>query len=355
MATPKVPEALLTAVRRGHRFLLTSHVNPDGDAVGSAIGLSRILHRFGKGTTIWLRDAPPRIYGALPGSQKIHLGEEPPRGFPEIFDHAVVLECPSPDRTGLAEALPELPVLNVDHHLGNELYGAVNWVDTASPAVGAMVFRLAAALNVEIDSDTANALYLTLVTDTGGFRFSNTTPETFEAAAALVRAGASPEKVSGWLYESQPESAVRLLGEVLQSLDLGADGRVATALLTREMVERVGAQPGDSEGIIDHPRSIAGVEAVALLRELESGEQKVSLRSRGAVNVEKIARSRGGGGHHNAAGFTDESATERGTLRAEIAAALEEAVKASLGPSAETSGENPPETESITEDESNDA
>ncbi len=326
MTTCKVPEALTAAVRAGHRFLLTSHVNPDGDAVGSSIGLSRVLHRLGKGATIWHRDPTPRIYKMLPGSERIHVGESAPPGFPELFDAAIVLECPSPDRTGLASALGEVEVVNMDHHLGNEQYGAVNWVETAAPAVGEMVFRLARALNVELEADTANALYLTLVTDTGGFRYSNTTPETFEAAAALVRAGASPETVSSWLYESQPLSALRLLGELIATLELHDDNRVATVWITREMVERCGAAPGDSEGLIDYPRSIAGIRGVALFRELETGEIKVSMRSRGEVDVEKIARRNGGGGHRNASGFTAARGNSREGLLAETVSAIATAI-----------------------------
>lgn len=312
MTIPKVPEALANAVRRGQRFLLTSHINPDGDAIGSEVGLARVLRRLGKSATIWNRDAAPRIYQALPGSQGIHTGLEPPQGFPEAFDAAIVLECPSPGRTGLEEALTQLDVINMDHHLGNEHYGKINWIETAAPAVGEMVFRLAQTMNVAIDQATANALYLTLVTDTGGFRFSNSTPETFEAAAELVRAGASPETVAQWLYESQPIAVLRLLAELLATLEVHGGGTVATVKITQDMMERSGAVAGDSEGLIDYPRSIDGVQAVALFRELTTGETKVSLRSRGKVNVEKIARAGGGGGHHNAAGFTNNSDTSVG-------------------------------------------
>lgn len=329
MTNLKVPEALVDAVRKGHRFLLTSHVNPDGDAIGSAIGFSRILHRLGKGATVWSHDGVPQVYRPLPGSSRVHSGKTPPEGFPDIFDAVIVLECPSLDRTGLAEELQGMKILNVDHHLGNEHYGAVNWVETASPAVGEMVFRLAQALHVQIDETSANAFYLTLVTDTGGFRFSNATPAAFEAASELVALGASPETVAKWLYESQPLSAVRLLGEMLRSLEMHAGGKVATVYLTREMMERSDAGPGDSEGLIDHPRSIAGVEAVALFREVDNGF-KVSLRSRGRVDVERIARMSGGGGHRNAAGFTREGDCEG--LAASVVAALGEAVDAVVEP-----------------------
>ena len=316
----EVPEALIRELRNGQRFLLTSHANPDGDAVGSTVAAARLLRQLGKAATVWLHDPVPRIYRALPGAEHLHAGSEPPTQFPDRFDAAIVMECPSLDRTGISAALTDLPLYNIDHHLGNELYGAVNWVDTSAPAVGEMVFRLARAMKLAIDRDTANALYLTLVTDTGGFRFSNTTAAAFDAAAELVREGASPETVSKWLYESQPESVMRLVGEVLRTLEIHADGRIALAWLTHEMSERSGARPGDSEGLIDYPRSIAGVETVAMFRQLPDGSHKVSLRSRGDVNVEKVARRFGGGGHRNAAGFASDKSTEE--LQAETLAAL---------------------------------
>ena len=195
----EVPEPLVRELRRAQRLLLTSHANPDGDAVGSTLAAARLLRQLGKAAVVWLHDPVPRIYRALPGAERIHVGDEPPADFPGLFDAVVVMECPSLDRTGLEDALDGLPLYNIDHHLGNGLYGKVNWVDTAAPAVGEMVYRLARAMNLAIDRDTANALYLTLVTDTGGFRFSNTTAAAFDAAADLVREGASPETVSKWL------------------------------------------------------------------------------------------------------------------------------------------------------------
>jgi bifunctional oligoribonuclease and PAP phosphatase NrnA len=307
--TPSAPPPeLVQRLRNGRRFLLTSHVNPDGDAIGSELGLARVLEAIGKQVVVWNRDPTPRIYSPLPGAGRIHAGDAPPSGFPHEFDAIVVLECPSLERCGHAEHLAgpgwDLPLINVDHHLGNDGYGVSTWVDTSSPSLGAMIFRLAVALGVAVDPETADCLYLTLVTDTGNFRFSNATVEAFEAAAALVDAGASPERVALWLFESQPESALRLLGEMLASLRLHHDGRIATVWLTREMIERSGAQPGDSESLVDYPRSIAGVDAVALFRELPDGRIKASLRSRGEVDVEAVARARGGGGHRNAAGCT---------------------------------------------------
>ncbi len=326
MTNKTAPEALLALIRQGNRFLLTSHLSPDGDAIGSELGLARVLRKLGKGAVVWNRDATPPLYAPLPGSARIHAGEEPPAGFPEAFNAVLVLECPSLDRTGLESTLGAsgLPLVNVDHHLGNQQYGQVNWVDTAAPALGEMIHRLSNALKVAMDEDTATCLYLALVTDTGDFRFANTTAEAFEAAATLVREGARPEMVSTWLHESRPEPTLRLLGAMLQTLELHDGGRVATAMLTQEMFARCAAAPGDSEGLVDYPRSIAGVQAVALVREVGGGRFKVSLRSRGDVDVEQVARRHGGGGHKNAAGFTTEGEMPalRQQVTGEVVAAL---------------------------------
>jgi phosphoesterase RecJ-like protein len=320
------PDRLVARLRQGHRFLLVSHTNPDGDAIGSELGLARVLRSIGKRAAIWNRDATPALYAALPGAAAIRVGSAPPADFPGAFDAAVVLDCPTLERTGLEAELARLPLINIDHHLGNALYGEHNWVQVEAPAVGVMVAGLARALDATLDPESASCLHLALVTDTGGFRFSNATPAAFEAAARLVAAGARVETVSQWLYESQPEPTVRLLGELLATLERhGERGQVATVQLTRAAFTRAGAGAGDSEGLIDTPRSIASVEAVALFRELGDDDWKVSLRSRGAVDVEAVARVRGGGGHRNAAGcrVTGALGAAKHALVAELLAALE--------------------------------
>jgi phosphoesterase RecJ-like protein len=217
-----------------------------------------------------------------------------------------------------------LPLVNIDHHLGNQQYAQVNWVDTAAPALGEMIHRLAMAMKVTLDAETATCLYLALTTDTGDFRFSNTTAEAFEAAAMLLREGALPQVVASWIHESRPEGSLRLLGTMLQTLELHDGGRVASVVLTRDMFSRTGASAGDSEGLVDYPRSIAGVQAVALLRETVDGRVKVSLRSKGDIDVEQVARRHGGGGHRNAAGATLDGTVEslRQQLVGELAAVL---------------------------------
>ena len=327
MSPHPVPAELVASISEGGRFLLSSHAHPDGDAIGSEVALARILRSTGRTATIWNADPAPTTYAGVVGDAPIHVGAAPPPGFPGDFDFAVPLECPQLDRTGLEDALCRLPLLNIDHHLGNQLYGVANWVDTEAPAVAEMVLHLAHALDAPIDEATANALYLGLSTDTGSFRFSNANPRAFEAAAELVRCGARPDRIATWLYESQPPGAVRLVGELLRTLELHCDERVASVRLELAMFERAGAAPTDSEGLIDYPRSIRTVEAVALFRERPEGDVKVSLRSRGAVDVGAIASRRGGGGHRNAAGcLIDGRPAERALI-----AELEEAVEATSG------------------------
>ncbi len=297
-----LPEDLLACVRQSERVLLTSHSNPDGDAIGSELATKRVLESLGKQVTIWNLDPTPGIYQQLPGSESIHVGSQPPANWPEEIDTVIFIECPTPDRSGLAELLAGKTVVNIDHHLGNSFYGAHNWVDPAAPAVACMVLELAEALHAAVDETTANSLFLALVSDTGGFRFSNATERAFTNARDLVAAGASPERVAHILYEQRSEASIRLLAEMLDSLQLAGNGAVATALLLPRMYERAGATHQDSEGLIDHPRSIAGVEVVGLIRQIEDGEFKISLRSRGDLDVESIARRYSGGGHRNAAG-----------------------------------------------------
>lgn len=320
---PAVPSEFVDALRGGWSFLLSSHAHPDGDAIGSEVALARILRSIGRSATIWNVDPAPTAYAGVIGNTVIHVGLTPPRGFPDAFDRVVPLECPQLDRTGLEQALGQLPILNMDHHLGNRLYGAANWVDTEAPAVAEMVLRLAHALDAPVDAATANALYLGLSTDTGSFRFSNATPRAFDAAAELVRLGARPERIAGWVYESQPPGALRLLGEVLGTLELHDEERIASVRLELDMFDRAGAAATDSEGLIDYPRSIRGVEAAVLFRERPEGDIKVSLRSRGRVDVGAIASRRGGGGHRNAAGCLIDAGAHESAVIAELAVAVE--------------------------------
>jgi len=253
---------------------------------------------------VWNRDETPTIYRPLPGSERVHNGPEPPAGFPEVFDAIIVLECPSPDRTGLEEHLGALPVINIDHHLGNQHYGVINWVDTAAPAVGEMVYRLAQSLKLALEPETASCLYLTLVTDTGGFRFSNTRPHTLRVAADLLETGVDPEQIYLEVYARAPEGRPRLFAEALQTLVVEPEYGLAWVTVPPGAIERHNVSSDDLDGVVEFPRSIQGVRMALLFREIAQGRVKVSLRSVGDVDVARFAKGYGGGGHTKAAGLS---------------------------------------------------
>ena len=295
--------AALARLRRASRVLLTSHAAPDGDALGSELGLAEVARALGIAATIVNRDPHPAPLGFLPGLETIRVEAELPAGFEREFDLAVLLECPGLDRPGLA-GLERLPLLNIDHHLENARYAEVNVVDEDAPAVGEMVLAIAEAAGVAVTESMATNLYAALVTDTGDFRYSNATPRAFAAAARLVTAGARPAEIAEALWEHNPERVVRLTAEVLGTLELLAGGRLAVISCDRAMLERAGARPEDTENLINIPRGIDGVRVAVFFKALKDGAVRVSLRSRGDVDVQGVAKAFGGGGHRNAAGCT---------------------------------------------------
>ena len=295
--------AALARLRRASRVLLTSHAAPDGDALGSELGLAEVARALGIAATIVNRDPHPAPLGFLPGLETIRVQAELPAGFEREFDLAVLLECPGLDRPGLA-GLERLPLLNIDHHLENARYAEVNVVDEDAPAVGEMVLAIAEAAGVAVTESMATNLYAALVTDTGDFRYSNATPRAFAAAARLVTAGARPAEIAEALWEHNPERVVRLTAEVLGTLELLAGGRLAVISCDRAMLERAGARPEDTENLINIPRGIDGVRVAVFFKALKDGAVRVSLRSRGDVDVQGVAKAFGGGGHRNAAGCT---------------------------------------------------
>lgn len=295
--------AAVALLKRAKRVLITSHSAPDGDAIGSELGVLELVERLGGTACVVNRDPHPASLAFLPGLDRITVAESLPTGFERDFDLAVVLECPGLDRPGL-EGFDRLPILNVDHHLANERYGVLDFVDEEAPAVGEMVLAMAEAAGVAVTPAMATCLYTALVTDTGDFRYSNATPRAFAAAARLVAAGAAPHVIAEGLHEHVPERVVRLTAAVLGSLELLAGGRLALIACDAAMLAAAGAQPQDTESLINTPRSIDGVEVAVLIKDFANSGVRVSLRSRGGVDVQAIARNFGGGGHRNAAGCT---------------------------------------------------
>ena len=295
--------AAVAFLKRAKRVLITSHSAPDGDAIGSELGVLELVERLGGTGTIVNRDPNPASLAFLPGLDLITVAESLPAGFESDFDLAAVLECPGLDRPGLA-GIDRLPILNIDHHLANERYGALDFVDEEAPAVGELVLAMAAAAGVPVTPPMASCLYTALVTDTGDFRYSNATPRAFVAAARLVAAGAAPHEIAEGLHEHVPERVVRLTAAVLGTLELLAGGRLAVISCDRAMLATAGARPEDTESLINAPRAIDGVEVAVLVKDFSADGVRVSLRSRGVVDVQSVARRFGGGGHRNAAGCT---------------------------------------------------
>jgi phosphoesterase RecJ-like protein len=297
------PSAAVDRLRAASRALVTCHLSPDGDALGSELALVELAAALGVETVICNHDPSPASLAELPGSDRIMVADRLPADFPRDFDLAVTLECAGLDRAGF-ETLDHVPILNIDHHPANPLSGEVNYVDESAPAVGEMVWRMYRTAGVSPSADAATNCFVALSTDTGDFRYSNATPRAFHAAAEMVAAGADPARVADWVHERRNLGSIRLLGEVLQTLELTCDGRIATVFADEAAFKRSGAIPADSEDIINHPRSIAGVSAVVFFKQWEPGIVRVSLRSKGEIDVRRVAAVFGGGGHVNAAGCT---------------------------------------------------
>ncbi|MBI5379314.1 MAG: bifunctional oligoribonuclease/PAP phosphatase NrnA, partial [Nitrospirae bacterium] len=285
--------------RAHQRFVISTHLNPEGDALGSQLALGRALETLGKDVRLCNRDPVPGLYRFLPGADRIEVVEM----VPAPYDLLVLVDCGSLDRTGLR--LPEPgggEMVIVDHHLSSQGTGPWHWIDAGASATGEMIYALIRELAVPLDKTIAVNLYAAITTDTGTFRYSNTTPHVLRMAAELIERGADPWNNALRMYESHPEGRIRLLAAALGALERGLGGRAAWIILTSRMFAETGTAAGDTEGIVNYPRSIEGVEVAFLFRQVEEKEWKVSFRSKGGVNVASLAETFGGGGHHNAAG-----------------------------------------------------
>ncbi|HVT43376.1 MAG TPA: bifunctional oligoribonuclease/PAP phosphatase NrnA [Thermoanaerobaculia bacterium] len=286
-------------IRAGKRFLITSHRNPDGDALGSSLALQRLLRRLGKEANVIVRDPFGKPLRKIPGAEDVAVVDSLPADYPEGYDAIFTMECPEHERTGFP-ILPG-PVINIDHHLGNTMYGEVNYLDLDAPSVGEMILQISRLLELPLDRETAIAMYVSLATDTGFFRYSNTTLRAFQAAEELVRAGADPGEISLWINESSSAASIRLLGLCLATMEFFADGRIATIEMPRRFLRDAGASGEDAEGIVNYGRVIEGVLVAAMFKEVEGGT-RVSMRAKPGVDVQAVASMFGGGGHKAASG-----------------------------------------------------
>ena len=307
------------ALRAAKRVLLTMHRGPDGDALGSVLALGGALREMGREVTVYNPDELPYNFKFLSGAAEVarSIAKD------AVFDVTVVADAGALDRLG--PDVPEKPrcgtVLNLDHHVTTAPFGDVNYVDPDAASVGILVYKIVEALGHPLSRDVAECIYASILADTGCFRYSSTDPECMRIAARLIEAGVEPWEMTVRVYEQQPLARMRLLAEVLRTLEV--HGRLATITITNEMLSRAGTDLTD--GFINYARSVDGVEVAASFREpQDGGSWRVSFRSRGRVNVAAIAQKFGGGGHHNAAGCS--IAGDEQAVRAQIAAEIERAL-----------------------------
>jgi phosphoesterase RecJ-like protein len=284
-------------IEQQRRFMITSHIRPDGDGLGSGLALYWMLRDLGKEVDVVLRDRVPPAYTVLPASDLVIVRDD----VTEKYDAAFVIECSDVDRPGLG-GLQEQFVVNIDHHSTTGPFGDINWIDATAAAVGEMIYNLCKALGVEVTKEIAECIYTALLTDTGSFHFSNTTERTLKIASELVRRGVEPARISQALFYSGSFSKVKLLGLVLSNIERDESGRIAWITVDRATMSEADACEEDSDGIVNHALSVGEVEAVAFFKELSPGSYRISLRSKGKNNVAKVAELFGGGGHRNAAG-----------------------------------------------------
>ncbi len=292
----RVPPELLSLLKEKDKFFIATHINPEGDAIGSSLALSMALEAIGKQTVLYDRDPIPEFYRFLPGYERFSNSISPlvPSHLPLIL-----LDCNSLERAGLDGVSFEYSAV-IDHHETENDFGNVRWVEPEAAATGIMVFHLITGLGIKITKEMAVNLYTAIAIDTGTFRYSNTTAEVLRVSAELIKTGADPAYISNSLYEAWSEKRFALLIMALNTIEI--KDNVAITVVTREMYEKTGAGPEDTENFSNFPRMIKSIKVSAFFREMDDNYWRVSLRSKGDINVAKIATLFEGGGHKNAAG-----------------------------------------------------
>jgi bifunctional oligoribonuclease and PAP phosphatase NrnA len=306
--------ATLLAFFRSHRrAIVTSHARPDGDAIGSALALGEVLDQLGCKAEIILADPVPYIYRTLPNLGRIHQTASANDVDPDPNTPAILLECDGIARTGLL-GLEGRTLINIDHHASGRLFASINWIDEHACAVAAMVYRIAVAAQVEITPSLATCLYTAILSDTGTFTYPSTNADTFAIAHDLATKGANPSQIARDLYFSNPASKIRLLATALSNLQ--CEGPIAWTWVTNEDMDRAGADAEDCEGVVNYLISISDIEAAVFLREVPDTSQfRLSIRSKGKLDVCQVAEHFGGGGHRSASGCTLDGPLDIATKR----------------------------------------
>ena len=285
-------------IENKNRFGITTHIKPDGDGVGSSLGLCWLLQSLGKSAEVIVRGDIPPSYRNLPGADTIRDVEQLDGEYDAIF----VIECSDLERPGI-KGLEDQFTVNIDHHATSAHFGTINWIDSTASAVGEMIYNLCKAIGGRVTREIAECVYMALVTDTGSFHFSNTTERTLKVASELIKAGAKPADISEAVYNNYPWSRIELMRQVLSTVKRDESGQVATLRQTLAMRQTAAAVDGDNNGFVNIPLAAREVLAVIYMREVGPNQFRVSLRSKGDINVARVAERFGGGGHRNAAGL----------------------------------------------------
>ena len=296
-ATDATIAQVAAAIRARQRFVVVSHARPDGDAIGSQVAMALALRALGKDVRMAAHDPAPQQMQDFPAVADIQLVEH----LDDLGDAVIFMECGDVRRPGVG-GLDKGFVINIDHHPGNAMYGALNCIDLTAAACGEMVFDLIVELGVPVSVEMATHIYLAILTDTGGFHYSHISPRTFDICRRCVEAGLDPTAVSRAIYDNNNLGRVRIWGAVLNDMRLSTDGRVAALSMDRALAARCGATYDDTEGLINFPLTVKEIQAVVFFKESGPGDWRISMRSKGDVNVNVIAKEFGGGGHVNAAG-----------------------------------------------------
>ncbi len=317
--------AIAAAIQQSTSILVSVHKSPDGDALGSQLALVLALKKLGKNVTAHNLDPVPETYRFLPAWDIIRKGV-PVAGK---FDAVIVLDA-DPPRTGLfSDDYPGRVLINIDHHITNPREWKLTWLDPSAAATGEMIYELIQKLNVPIDRDIALCLYTSILTDTGSFRYTNTTARSMHIAADMIEAGADPWLVTENVYESFAYRRLKLLGSVLAGIERSEDGRTAWVVVTEELFRQNGATAEDTDNFVNFVRSTKGVEVAVLFRQTAKNQYKISLRSKGRVDLSGVAQSLGGGGHANAAGATLDGTLEE--VRSRVISQVTGAISMQLG------------------------
>jgi len=292
-------DRIVEVINSCRNFLITSHVRPDGDAIGSELAMYHILRDMGKVVVVYNQDETPENYRFLPGSEVIVNTLESAPDFDVVF----VLDCSNIDRIGVVASSIISSIkwmINIDHHISNGGFCEISLVDSKASSTGEILYRLLEKIEIDLTTDIAINLYTAILTDTGSFRHSNTNKDTFTVAGKLVEKGADPQWIAEKVYETNPSAKIKLLTKVLDTLEFNWDGRISSIVVARKMLYDVGALPEYTEGFVDFVRSIEGVEVAILYTEVLENNFRISLRSKGRINVERVAGEFGGGGHFSA-------------------------------------------------------